>query len=86
VILQLCHVEIEFQRLLESVYSLCLRWSLQVAMGIPTVSLSRRMSVVVSCLASSSAMQLPSIFRCPGILILSFRDLRHSEIVFEFVV
>jgi len=34
---ELWQVEIEFQRLLESVYSLCLRWRLQLAMGIPTV-------------------------------------------------
>jgi len=35
-------------------------------MGVPTVSLSWRMSAVTPCLASSSAMQLPSIFQCPG--------------------
>jgi len=55
---ELWQVEIEFQRLLESVYSLCLRGSLQVAMGIPTVSLSRRMSAVVLRLASSCAVDL----------------------------
>jgi len=79
-----------FQRLLERVYTLCVRSSLQVAMGIPSVSLSRRMSAVVPCLASSSAMQLPSIFWCPGTqmrlilkwVAISLRDLRYSEIVF----
>jgi len=50
--LELWLVEIVFHRFLERVYSLCLRWSLPVAMGIPTVSLS--------------SMQLPSILWCPG--------------------
>jgi len=32
------HAEIVFNRLLERVFSLCLRWSLLVSIGIPTVS------------------------------------------------
>jgi len=54
------HVEIVINRFLEKVYKLCLRKNLQVARGMTTVSLSRMISAVVPCLASSSAMQLLS--------------------------
>jgi len=40
--------------------------SLQVAMGIPTSSSPGRRGLMVPCLANSSAMQLPTMSRCPG--------------------